>query len=129
MRHFKDFGRGSALSSLYPNSALLSADAAGLACFRMNQLISILREKTLLNKYFSIDELRDIFKNLSKEITNVSEERIKNSLVYSLAKETWIDTSEYRNSREGACIEIQALTMKMYELSDTNASIIAKSLR
>lgn len=112
------------LPNRFPYSLLGSADGVGIVFHRMYQLIFELKKNNSLYEIFNKDEIIHI-----KNILDSSLERIKENyldqntnLIYNKAKETWMDTDEskinYIDNREGFCIEIQALHVKMLKLKE-----------
>ncbi|MBN2881858.1 hypothetical protein JXM83_07460 [Candidatus Woesearchaeota archaeon] len=116
----------------FPESKLGSADGIGLSFLRLFQLIKTLEKNKELFKYFTNEELEQIYKKLQDSITKQKTNLLKNNLIYNGPKETWMDTDETitgeRDTREGFCIEIQALFLSMLEFRENLEKILQKQI-
>ena len=100
--------------AILPNEGIPSADGSGWVFKRFSDFIdSLIEDKQLENIYNRI-ELDKIINFLKKRANFVKKNNMKNGLVYSGFNETWMDTSVDDDGREGFCLEIQALTAKMF---------------
>lgn len=81
-------------------------DAAGWLFLRAAEMIKngFLNKEEIKNKIVSV-------------IENLRKNYLKNGLIYSEAGETWMDTFYAGDLRDGARIEIQALTLSMYKIA------------
>lgn len=125
MRYISLFGRSAKLPVIKKEQKL-GSDGVGLVCFRMLQFIQQLEKEKKVFDYFSLDELKSIHSLLCMQISLVEKRMIKKGLFWSEPLESWMDTCEYGSSREGACVEIQALTLCMYELEEYLARLFNK---
>jgi len=91
---------------------LCAADGHGWLFKRLNDFIAILKKQKKLEKYLSKKELKYIEDKLRIAI-NETKKCVKDGLVFNKTKQTWMDTVWDDDIREGACIEIQALTLSM----------------
>lgn len=94
----------------HPESKLGSADGVGWVFKRIKDFYYIFNE----------EEKKYIQNKLKESIGKLEQNYISNNLIYNKAKETWMDTSTEGDTREGARIEIQALTLNMYSMFDKN---------
>lgn len=93
--------------SIFPESGLKSADGVGWMFKRIDDLIE--EYHGLLNK-------KEIKKKLSESMSRLLKFHSNNGLITNDKNETWMDTGYGGDDREGARIEIQALTLAMYKL-------------
>lgn len=103
-RHLNRIKEGLVLNR-YPESELGSVDSLGWLCFRIEQSIS----------FFTNKELNFIRNKILKSVEDLSP-RIKNGLLYNFGNETWMDTSNENDFREGFRVEIQSLFIVVYRL-------------
>jgi len=96
------------LPSKYPSSSLGAADGWGWWAFRVEQLLN-LDVKLPWNNI----ELKD---KLAQQLDLLWANRGTNGLIHNKDLETWMDTSHQGDTRAGACIEIQALTLVLHRL-------------
>ena len=101
------------ISSRIPSSVLGSIDGTGWLFKRYYDFIYSLTKLHKLNEFYSYDELILLKKKLEKIFDDFVRNNMKNGLIYSGKKETWMDTDFNDSGREGYCIEIQALTLAM----------------
>ncbi|MBW2989660.1 hypothetical protein KY358_05075 [Candidatus Woesearchaeota archaeon] len=112
LKQLKNIGSEGRLPNRPPPIKTGSADAIGWHNKRWGDLIRILSEKKLLQKYFNKGETEAI----SRRLEFSSKEEVKNyshgGLASNQGSETWMDSI----SREGCRIEIQALRLNTYSL-------------
>lgn len=101
------------ISSRIPRSELGSIDSTGWLFKRYYDFIYSLSKLHKLNEFYSYDELVLLKKKLEKIFDDFIRNNLKNGLIYSGKKETWMDTDYENTGRQGYCIEIQALTLAM----------------
>ncbi|QQS59844.1 hypothetical protein IPN35_03170 [Candidatus Peregrinibacteria bacterium] len=90
----------------YPASDLSSADGVGWIFFRLRELF---REGFLLSSE------QEMVKNaLQTSLQRLEKKLLHDGLFYNGPLETWMDTGFQSDTREGYCIEIQALMLSMY---------------
>ena len=104
------------IANRFPASELGSADGVGWVFKRLGDLIQMLDEKGRLEEFFSRDELCFAQERLAQSIQRMLECYGKRGLIENRPLETWMDTSAGDDTRQGARIEIQALTLAMYRL-------------
>ncbi|MFH1399960.1 MAG: amylo-alpha-1,6-glucosidase [Nanoarchaeota archaeon] len=115
MHRFKPDGR---LPTRFPPTTLDSADAPGWFCLRAKQFLSKLKEEGLLEKYYSTDDLKRLYFTVERSISRINRFYLRDHLVYSGPLETWMDTSVGDDARQGACLEVQLLHIRMYDLAE-----------
>ena len=107
-----------------PHSELGSADGVGLVFLRLHDLVERLKDRSLLEKYLSHDELSYIQKRLQASIERLLACHSDAGLIRSEPLETWMDTGYKDDVRAGFRIEIQALQLAMYRLMAGLCSIL-----
>jgi glycogen debranching enzyme len=95
-----------------PNFSLRSADSAGWISKRAENLICILKNKSVLKKYFTKNEIKKIKERIEHSLDFLIKYHTRENLVFNNAKETWMDSLQ----RGGFRIEIQAMQLSMYKL-------------
>lgn len=103
----------------YPFTNLGSADGVGWTFKRFYDFIELLQKKGKLEEYLNISDILAIQGQLEDSITKIRKHHMnEDGLVTNGPMETWMDTSiaEEKDDRRGARIEIQALTLAMYQL-------------
>ncbi len=97
----------------------VSADSAALVFMRFDDFLNELEEQGLLEKYMKEEDIDLLRERLSECINCIIGKNAKNekntkeiTLIQNNAGETWMDSLE----RRGACIEIQALFLRMLRL-------------
>jgi glycogen debranching enzyme len=105
------------LPAILPNQGNKSADSIGWLAFRTLEFIEILKNNKLHEKYFNnveINKIKDFFINVAEFHVN---NYFKNELIYSEKDETWMDTTYKDDARDGFCIEIQTLCLRIFEIA------------
>ena len=110
-RHLKSVLQDGKLP-IKPNSALRSADSAGWISKRAEDFVYILKNKKLLKKYFTENEIKNIEERIGHSLDFMIKYHTREHLVFNNAKETWMDSLQ----RDGFRIEIQAMQLSMYKL-------------
>lgn len=105
------------LPAIVPEQGNKSADGLGWLAFRFSQFIKQLKKERKFTKFFSKYELLKISEFFERQAYLLKKYHLRNGLIYSGKDETWMDTSYEDNGREGFCIEIQALAIKIFELT------------
>ncbi|MFT4261051.1 MAG: amylo-alpha-1,6-glucosidase [Candidatus Woesearchaeota archaeon] len=102
---FRNFDRidNGLVKNRYPESDLGSIDSLGWLCTRFFEAKS----------FFNNKELKVIREKLVGAINDL-EPRIKNELLFNFELETWMDTSNEDDFREGFRVEIQALFLAVF---------------
>lgn len=96
-------------------TSLLSIDAVGWLFFRINELLFFGAK----NKSFSGVSKKDkdfVIASLKNSLFLIRKNRLKNGLVFANCRETWMDTEFGGDTREGCCIEIQAMVLFMLKM-------------
>ena len=101
----------------YPHSSLGSADGVGWAFKRLSDIFYELQLKRSLNEVFLPQEIANFTTNLKTSIERLQKYYIKNNMTINRKKETWMDTDAGVDPRDGARIEIQAMTLNMIKLA------------
>lgn len=114
MRHADNLLINGTLPNRYPGSELASADALGWFAKRTFDLIKKLKEEKQLFKIFNPSDLDLVLTSLKKGLEKLRE-KMNGLLVYSGFNETWMDTDYNDDGREGYRIEIQSLTICLYD--------------
>lgn len=96
---------------------LKAADALGWVCLRFNQLITKLKKKNLLSKYFTKKELDELTYKIEHSIFLITKFKTKDGLAVNDELETWMDTKYDKDTRPGARIEIQALRLALFRFA------------
>jgi len=97
----------------YPYSQLGSADGVGWVWKRINDI-------------FSSSEKKKVMSKLALSIERLEKNYFNDNLICNKAKETWMDTQNENDTRDGARIEIQALMLNMYSMIDKKKEIVMK---
>lgn len=90
-----------------------SADGIGWLFLRVSDFLELCNQNLL-----TINQRINIMVKVSKAIERLENYWVKDGLTYNHLKETWMDTTppDEHDVRDGARIEIQALTLTMYKL-------------
>ncbi len=113
LRHLQDDGR---IQNRVPFSELGSADGIGWTCKRLHELLQVANlEKS---------ELEFLFTYLKISQKNIEQTYLQDGLIYNKPLETWMDTGNPYDVRDGFRIEIQAL----YAVQLQTLSELAKRL-
>lgn len=97
------------VANRFPHSDCGSADGVGWVCARLRELFFSSRAT------LSSEQWRFVYDQVSSSLDRLSSSRFgDDGLVYNDSQETWMDTTGGTDdSRAGACVEIQALTLNM----------------
>ena len=95
-----------------PDYLLRSADSAGWISKRAENLIYILKNKEILEKHFTRNEIKKIEERIGHSLDFMIKYHTRENLVFNNANETWMDSLQ----RDGFRIEIQAMQLSMYRL-------------
>lgn len=90
-----------------PKSDIGCADGVGWVFFRLKELF-LAEELSKKEKIFVQEKLKESLQKIEKYW-------MKNELIENNSQETWMDTVWENDERSGARIEIQALTLAMYD--------------
>ncbi len=99
------------LPNRIPSSDLGCADSVGWLWKRILDYIQVLQAKNQLAQTLDHADLMMLKQKLDLCLQRLHKSHMKEGLVLSAAKETWMDTID----RDGARIEIQALQLSMYK--------------
>ncbi|MBI4150956.1 hypothetical protein HY492_02410 [Candidatus Woesearchaeota archaeon] len=89
-----------------------AADAPGWLFLRIAEFLALLEQERKLKTYVSSKDLAFVEQKLRTCINLLFKDHAKNGLILTNANETWMDSI----SRDGARIEIQAMTLSMLKL-------------
>jgi hypothetical protein len=115
LKYAHSFGEDGRLPNRLPHADLGSADGTGWFGKRLLDLVGELKRRDSLEKFFSLQELQDLYRTLfsaERAIRRICE---KDGLIYNRPKETWMDTDFGGDMRDGARIEIQALHLALLQ--------------
>jgi hypothetical protein len=105
LHHMRSDGR---IGNRFPHSEVASADGVGWTFLRLHELFRL--------HALSSEEQVYIQLQLQRSLQQLQQHYIQDELVHNAWKETWMDTTGgYEDGRAGARIEIQALTLRMYQ--------------
>jgi glycogen debranching enzyme len=104
----KHIGKDGRIPNISPSSSLGSADAIGWLFLRAQQLLRA--------QAWNAKEKKMLAAVLKSSLDAQMHAYGKENLLISKKNETWMDTDYRDDGREGACIEIQALTIASYTL-------------
>ncbi len=107
LKNLKMIKHGKLPNLSFPRSDSANADSIGWFFKRIYDSLNI----------FSKKEKEKITKKLAASIKHINKNHLRNKLVYSNPKETWMDTEWGSDNREGFRIEIQALFLNMLKLA------------
>ncbi len=116
MRELESILPNGRLANRQPHSELGSADGMGWAYFRLQQLLRMGLAYRNLGNLFTKQDLITIKERLRFSIVKTMDLYLKDGLIINYPKETWMDTDDGRDPRDGARIEIQALFLSMLRL-------------
>jgi len=116
LKYFEHISYCGRLPAIIPEEGNKSADGMGWLGFRFWQFMKQLKKENKFNKIFKKYEIKKITEYFEKQVYNLKKYHLRNGLIYSGKDETWMDTSYNDNGREGFCIEIQALSIKLFEM-------------
>ncbi|MFH2021412.1 MAG: amylo-alpha-1,6-glucosidase [archaeon] len=104
------------IQNRWPPANLETADGTGWVFMRLHELLQAIKENKAMEQYFSSNDLHYMYGQLKNSI-EAQWKNTKNFLVINKALETWMDTSNEGDTREGARIEIQALWLAQLKFS------------
>ncbi|MBI4144639.1 hypothetical protein HY493_00340 [Candidatus Woesearchaeota archaeon] len=90
-----------------------AADGMGWLFVRIAEFLQVLEKERKLKTHMSSKDLEWIEHKLMNVLDRLFKERFKDGLIVNRAEETWMDTTFGDDRRDGARIEIQALTLAM----------------
>ena len=100
-----------------PSSDLGSADGVGWVFKRVADSYAALNSKGTLLDFWEDNEISEITLRLKNSLEKILRYYVKHGVTINRKKETWMDTDPGNDAREGARIEIQALTLCMIKLA------------
>ncbi len=116
LRYYALADKQPALDAYYPSGGLLAADALGWLAKRTADLVRTLRQKDLLQMYFTKKELGELRNRLERVVKLLLAQRsTPEGLIVNGPGETWMDAAYAGDHRGGVRIEIQALQYAMYD--------------
>lgn len=127
IRHINSIQPNGRLPNIYTSkgpSGLGSADSIGWLFKRIKDVFS-LAEKGESQSYFNLYEIKYIRERLQYSIKQLLNNHYKNGLISNEALETWMDTSNGNDLREGYRIEIQCAFLCMLNLMNMLNHLLA----
>ncbi|MBT3406952.1 hypothetical protein HN419_07390 [Candidatus Woesearchaeota archaeon] len=115
MNYLDNFEYDGRLPNRVPGSLLGSADGVGWFFLRLSDYIIALRRHKVLDKYFSVVDLKRIKVVLETSLLDLHKFHTKGGLDFAKKNESWMDTDFGDEVREGKLIELQALRLRMYK--------------
>ncbi|OVE74631.1 hypothetical protein BVX95_01710, partial [archaeon D22] len=116
-RQIKYILKDGRIPNRYPPSQLSSADGVGWTFKRIFDFILLLQKRNELDKVLSREDLLILKEKIVDSLNKLLVYRTKDSFAINSAKETWMDTDNGGDARDGMRIEIQALRLSMYEFA------------
>ncbi|HSU73062.1 MAG TPA: amylo-alpha-1,6-glucosidase [Candidatus Binatia bacterium] len=101
---------------------LPAADGMGWLFFRLEQFIAALEKERKLKTFLSSSEMDVAEDKLDTALNALFKDHVTDGLIVNGPEETWMDTSFGGDKRDGARIEIQALTLAMLRFHHTLGS-------
>ncbi|MBR9690788.1 hypothetical protein GOV08_03835 [Candidatus Woesearchaeota archaeon] len=100
-----------------PFSALGTADGVGWVFKSFGDVFYSLQRKKQLSNYWNDGEISVVTSRLKDSIEKILRYYVRKNLTINRKKETWMDTDVGNDPRDGARIEIQALTLNMLKVA------------
>lgn len=97
------------IPSRIPLTPLASVDSIGIVLFRLFELLRVDFSK---RKIFSEEEIQFIYHSTIIALESIMQHHGRDGFIVAKPLESWMDT----NIRSGACVELQALLLAMYDL-------------
>lgn len=107
-------------------SSLDSADGPGIVAKRLQELFAELKKNKQLDHFFTLEEATLIHETYMRYASQLT---FKQGLVMNGVNETWMDTNPCGDGREGARIEIQTLTLCIYDLLLETGKLLKKKTK
>ncbi|MFH1173814.1 MAG: amylo-alpha-1,6-glucosidase [archaeon] len=112
----------------FPASALASADGVGWACTRLHDFLLRLQCMKKIDSYYTLQELVTLQKKIDEIIARMGMSYgDEDGLLKNERKETWIDTDEGNDPRNGVRIEVQALWLRIHALKTFLDDLLANT--
>ncbi len=129
MRLVASLDSNGCLHNRWPESELKSADSTLWLFKRIHQLLIVLEKNSRTKEFFSKRELENIYEKLTIYVGH--SQKILSAytrLFVNGPKETWMDTTDKdgRDTRSGARVEIQALTIAVYDFAEYLRNLLKK---
>jgi glycogen debranching enzyme len=105
-----------AYCAMHPNIGNICADGAGWVALRYSEFLDLLENEKMLDKVYGRKETTEIMSFFMSLYFLLKSNFIKKGMVKSGRNETWMDTSYNDDGREGFCIEIQVLALRILRL-------------
>ncbi|RME30700.1 hypothetical protein D6789_04895, partial [Candidatus Woesearchaeota archaeon] len=105
------------LEAQYPSGGLRAVDALGWLAIRTHELLAKLEAQGILADYFTRLELAYLRDRLQFALRERFRTQLRDGLIVSGPGETWMDAQWGGDDRAGACIEIQAQTLRALKLA------------
>ena len=112
MKNLKYIGEDGRISNRIPSTKTGNADSVGWLFRRFQDLFIALDKKGLVEKYFSMKELRQVKSAAEKSVQGIIKNHCEGPLVKNNEQESWMDTKQ--SGRQGFRLEVQALQLCIY---------------
>lgn len=127
-RHVNSILPNGRLPNIYADngpSGLGSADSVGWLFRRIKDIMMLLEEQDADSSYFSLYELKYIRERLNFAIRQLMNNYYAEGLIHNDMLETWMDTNQGNDFREGFRIEIQCAFLCMLNLMNLLNHLLA----
>lgn len=124
-RHLRFIDAQGRMPSRLPVGAK-TADSTGWAFSRLYDLLETLQNQQEIERYFIHEDIELLFEKLEEVIVALLKYHTAEQLAINGAGETWMDSVYNNDTRKGACIEIQALRLKMYRCMQLLSKMLGK---
>lgn len=127
-RHINAIQSNGRLPNIYTSngpSGLGSADSIGWLFKRIKDIVALLEEHDADSNYFSLYELKYIRERLQFAIKQLMNNHYRDGLIHNDPLETWMDTNQGNDFREGFRIEIQCAFLCMLSVMNMLNHLLA----
>ncbi|MCJ8346289.1 hypothetical protein MJH12_12160, partial [bacterium] len=118
LKQTENFLQDGRISCRFPKMDLASADSTGWCATRLLQLLYV------KSSVFSKKELQSLYDVFTHNVALIENNYLKDDLISSGAWESWMDTGDQRDKRNGFLIEIQLLHQRIHDAIDLLAKLL-----
>lgn len=115
-KYFNTPSLSAKLPAILPNIGNKSADGGGWLAVRFHEFITSFSRKEEFMTLLKPEVYERAVEYFERTAYFTRRYLMKKGLIFSARDETWMDTSYNDTGREGFCIEIQALTLRLYRM-------------